>query len=168
MHVIPSFMFQPVHGYRDEEFCVRHNIRREFYEELFGATAPDDAVYNWFEAREPVRYLDELLARGDAEIWLTGLTVDLRKMRPEICALLRIKTPEWFAHHSSALADRGELIMIPTARISHGYGSMRWIRTGSPPSRHNESGRSCSPWCGRFLAGDRRSPRHRRSRWGLH
>jgi len=112
MHVIPSFMFQPEQGYRDEEFNLLHNIRREFLEELFNVKAPKDALYNWFYKRKPVQYLNEMLKTGEAELWLTGVVVNLLNLRPEICVLLRIKTPKWYADHSSDELPHGEKIDI--------------------------------------------------------
>ncbi|WKZ19457.1 MAG: hypothetical protein QY310_02590 [Candidatus Jettenia sp. CY-1] len=112
MHVIPSFMFQPEQGYRNEEFCLLHNVRREFLEELFGVKAPKGASYRWFFQHKPIQYLDKMLEAGEAEIWLTGVVVNLMNLRPEICMLLRIKTPQWYAIHSSIHTRPGERIQI--------------------------------------------------------
>lgn len=112
MHVIPSFMFQPEQGDRNEEFCLLHNIRREFLEELFHVRPPKDASYSWFFAHKPIQYLDKMFETGEAEIWLTGIIVNLFNLRPEICTLLRIKTPRWYADHTLPLAKPGEYIQI--------------------------------------------------------
>ncbi|TLD41152.1 MAG: hypothetical protein JETT_2571 [Candidatus Jettenia ecosi] len=112
MHVIPSFMFQPEQGYRNEEFCLLHNVRREFLEELFGVKAPKGASYRWFFQHKPIQYLDKMLEAGEAEIWLTGVVVNLMNLRPEICMLLRIKTLQWYAIHSSVHTRPGERIQI--------------------------------------------------------
>lgn len=111
-HVIPSFMFQPEQGYRNEEFCLLHNVRREFLEELFGVKAPKGASYRWFFQHKPIQYLDKMLEAGEAELWLTGVVVNLMNLRPEICMLLRIKTPQWYAIHSSVHTRPGERIQI--------------------------------------------------------
>lgn len=111
-HVIPSFMFQPEQGHRNEEFCLLHNVRREFLEELFKVKAPEEAPYSWFFQHKPIQYLDKMIEAGEAELWLTGVVVNLMNLRPEICMLLRIKTPQWYAIHSSTHMRPGEYIQI--------------------------------------------------------
>jgi hypothetical protein len=152
LHVIPSFMLQPVHGYRDEEFCVLHNVLREFLEELFGVSAPEDAVYDWFLEFEPIRYLDELFRTGEADVWITGVAASLRSLRPDICVLLRIKTPRWYANHrrsfqvNEEFASMDELRarneeFVPRIRISANEDDHQLLeRAGTYPSEMTSAG----------------------------
>jgi len=103
IHVIPSFMFQPEYGYPDEEFNLLYAIRKEFLEELFNAKPPPGEVqYTWFDYHPPIVDLDNMLATGQAELWYTGLIVNLLNLRPEICCVLRILDQEWFTRSSYA------------------------------------------------------------------
>jgi hypothetical protein len=101
VHVIPSFMFQPATSYLDEEFSVVHNFEREYLEELFNRAEPEESEGDWqyFYGDSRLRYLRSLIANGNATLLFTGLAVNLLNLRPEICLLLLIKDPEWYAHH---------------------------------------------------------------------
>ena len=100
LHVIPSFWFQPEQGRWPEEFCLTHNVKREFFEELFNVKAPPDVQWNWFYGRPPVIDLTEMLDEGRAELWITGICVNLLNLRPEVCALLLIRDKEWAKRNS--------------------------------------------------------------------
>jgi len=90
-------MLAPEHDAYDEEFSIRHNIRREFAEELFRLEAPKADEPIWFEQTAPVRDLDRMLAAGEAELWVTGVVVNVLTLRPEICALLLIADERWYS-----------------------------------------------------------------------
>lgn len=51
-HVVPSFIFQPVSGYLKEEYSIRHNIFREYLEEVFSVPEAEHAsgelTYDYF------------------------------------------------------------------------------------------------------------------------
>jgi hypothetical protein len=101
-HVAPSAMFQPAVGDQND-FSVVHNTYREYLEELFGLKeakkAPAVLSYDYFYNNPNLRFLRDLITRGDASFLLTGIAVDLLNLRPEICTLIRIETPEWFEKH---------------------------------------------------------------------
>jgi hypothetical protein len=94
-------MFQPATGYLDEEFSVIHNFEREYLEELFNRPEPEETEGDWqyFYGDSRLRYLRSLIATGKAALLFTGLAVNLLNLRPEICLLLLIKDPQWYAHH---------------------------------------------------------------------
>ncbi|MGD0339011.1 MAG: hypothetical protein ABSB78_09500 [Bacteroidota bacterium] len=100
---VPSFMFQPATSYLDDEFSVTHNIYREYLEEIFDRPEPeekeDDSHYFYGDMR--LTFLLELIKRNKAQVFLTGIAVDLLNLRPEICTLLLIRTPDWHEFHSS-------------------------------------------------------------------
>lgn len=81
-HVVPSGMFDFTDARRD--YHVQAKLHEEYAEELFGTVDP------------ALEYLDALLRTGDAQLFFTGVAMDLLNLRPEICTLLVIHTPEWF------------------------------------------------------------------------
>jgi len=97
-HVLPAFIFQPSdeHGHFPEEWSVEHQVYREYLEELFGMdeVAPDR--YDYFYEHPAMQHLQNLIAAGEAELYLTGIAINLLTLRPEICVLLLIHTPEWY------------------------------------------------------------------------
>lgn len=99
LHVLPSAMFQPEYGYIDEEYSVQHNNFREYLEEVFGKKElehPSGALtYNYFYSAPELQVLRQLLSDKRAELILTGYTMNLLNLRPEICSLLLIHDPEW-------------------------------------------------------------------------
>lgn len=98
LHVIPSFMFQPATVNIPEEFSVQHNIFREYLEELFSRPEPEDTEgdYRYFYGDPRLKYLRALISAGEARLLLTGVAVNLLNLRPEICTLLLIRSPEWY------------------------------------------------------------------------
>ena len=102
-HVIPSGMFQPSTRFLTEEFSLTHNISREYLEELFDYPEPTEASQDWryFYQDPRLVYLQSLLETHQAELYLTGIAIDLLNLRPEICTLLLIRSPEWYQHHTN-------------------------------------------------------------------
>ena len=101
LHVVPSFMFQPTTPQVAEEFTLTHHIFREYLEELFSRpeAAHDETDWRYFYADPRLLYLRELLASGGAELHLTGIEVPLLNLRQEICAVLLIRSEEWYERH---------------------------------------------------------------------
>jgi hypothetical protein len=101
LHVVPSFMFQPVLGHFREEYSVKHNIFREYLEEVIGKgelERPSEQGFygfDFFYENPNLLYLRELEERGDAKFFFTGVAINLLNLRPEICTLLVITNPEW-------------------------------------------------------------------------
>ena len=99
LHVIPSFMFQPLTSYYKKEFSIQHNIFREYLEEIFDYKELErpskrypESFYNFPE----LKYLVSFLATGEAKILTTGVSVNLLNLRPEICTLLLVESPEYY------------------------------------------------------------------------
>jgi len=136
-HVAPSCMFQPVAGDALNEYSIVHNVYREYLEELFRVPetveAPAVLSYDYFYDNSNLKFLRHLLELGDAALLCTGVSVNLLNLRPEICMLLHIDTPEWFRkHHSGGDGlSRAELNGEFTRGIS--TKPVSWIRRGSPP-----------------------------------
>lgn len=109
-HSVPSLMMQPVSVDHQGEYSILHNIFREYLEEVFDhpemehlAEVSDPKA---FYQHPDLQYLQQLIDRGDAQLELSGMVVDLFKLRPEICAVLIIDTPEWIENH---LSEKNEL-----------------------------------------------------------
>ena len=98
LHVIPGFMFQPTTDHMDYEYSVTHNIYREYLEELFNFPEQIEKRLhpNHFYSDKRLQYLKSLIAKGEAKLYFTGVTINLLNLRPEICTLLYITTPEWY------------------------------------------------------------------------
>ncbi len=101
-HVIPSFMFQPATEYFDEELSITHNIYREYLEELFNRPEPEAGDWRYFYDDPTLLFLQRLLNIGEAELYLSGVAVNLLNLRPEICTVLLIRSPEWHRFHRQA------------------------------------------------------------------
>jgi hypothetical protein len=109
LHVLPSFMFQPIigtySGDRKTEFQIRrHQIEREYLEEVFhyeeakGITTTPEK-FEWYADKPELKYIRFLIDQNDAELLFTGITINLFNLRPEICTLLLIKTRDWYNNH---------------------------------------------------------------------
>jgi hypothetical protein len=111
-HVIPSCMFQPVTTHVWEEFSLTHTFYREYLEELCGRDEVADGTSvlpDYFQRDPNYLYLKGLIDGGEATLTLSGVVVNPLNLRPEVCLLLCIATPEWFASHA---VGRGELSHI--------------------------------------------------------
>ena len=98
---IPSGMFQPLMGHVQEEYSIRHSILREYLEEAFDMPeGSGEESHNYFYKDPRLRRLTSMLGTGQAALFLTGVSVDLLTLRPEICTLLWIKSSDWFSYHS--------------------------------------------------------------------
>ena len=47
-------------------------------------------------------FLKELLQAGKAQMFFTGVAVNLLNLRPEVCLLLHIEDGNWWKHHSQS------------------------------------------------------------------
>ena len=117
IHVAPSGMFQPIWDWQHptdamaspnygQEWNLRNHILREVSEELFGrevdkalaAKPPEtpDVIFGYPE----IQYLNSLLDSGGANIFVTGVLVNLLNLRPEVTTVLVIYDPKWYECHS--------------------------------------------------------------------
>lgn len=105
LHIIPSFMFQPVVRCYEDEYSIRHNIYREYLEELFGRRdldRPSEKLsHNFFYEDPNLQYLEKLEKEGSARFFFTGISINLLNLRPEIHTLLLITDPEWISNQGS-------------------------------------------------------------------
>lgn len=107
-HVLPAMMFQPSSPNFDNaaEWSIRLQVMREVLEELFNMPenrAPER--WDFFYEHPAYVYLQDLMAQGKAHLYLSGLTLNLVTLRPEITTLLLIQEPEWFERITAADSD---------------------------------------------------------------
>lgn len=103
LHVAPAGMFAP---FSDDpldvpgDYSVRWNILREFVEELYGnkkAEGPESHFDRLdLSSEPPVQRLESLFAASPGSgLYLTGMSVNLLTLQPEVCLLLFIDDPDW-------------------------------------------------------------------------
>jgi hypothetical protein len=61
--------------------------------------------------------LQNLLNDNEADLYLTGITVNLLNLRPEVCLLLLIRTEDWYLHHSQNPSDELRFKLNPEYAI---------------------------------------------------
>jgi hypothetical protein len=123
-HVAPAFVFQPSgpETFYADEWSVRHQVCREFGEELFAMPeftnwdSPASARY--FYDHPGVNDLRAMLDDGRAELHLMGIAVNLLSTRPEICVLLLIRDAGWYTRSEEMLkaalfTERQETLYVP-------------------------------------------------------
>jgi hypothetical protein len=79
VHVIPSFTFQPVTEFVEDEFKISHNVFREYLEEIFDEPEPQmgtQAAYNYFYNDPRLQDLHTLIGSQQAELLFTGIALD--------------------------------------------------------------------------------------------
>jgi hypothetical protein len=146
-HVFPSGMFQaPCKDY-DTEFSLLHCVLWEFLEELFDVPDPPDrrAHTKWFYGYQPVSELRELLDRGAAQLWFTGIAINMASLRPEVLLTLYISDEGWARRHETG--ERGAHVFrfskeIATAGEMKGVGPIlqRPILLPSPDELFKQCG----------------------------
>jgi hypothetical protein len=109
-HVVPAFVYQPSGppGFYADDWSIRHQVAREFGEELFGMPEyvdwqPQPETATYFYDHPPVAELKAMLAEGRAELHLTGVAFNLLSLRPEVCALLIIHDEDWYLRRRQTL-----------------------------------------------------------------
>ena len=99
-HVLPAMMFNPTTSdfCNPQEWSIRHQVLREALEEMFNMpeeTAPER--WDYFYRHPALLYLQSLMDAGKAQLYLTGVIINLLTLRPEISTLLLIRDPAWYA-----------------------------------------------------------------------
>ena len=139
-HIVPAFVFQPSgpDTFYAAEWSVKHQIIREFGEELFAMPEFDQwnddnpvgalreaplQSANYFYNQPPVANLRAMLADGHAELFLTGVAFNLLSCRPEICTLLVIHDADWYPQSEKLLqkaltTERQETRYIPIESLA--------------------------------------------------
>lgn len=108
-HVIPSCSFQPELSIRDD-WNIEHCVIKEFCEELYGeevdgSRREHDYIYR---TSDIARSLREALKIGDAELLHSGVVLDLMTFCSDICCVLFIHDPDWFARRSKPFGTNWE------------------------------------------------------------
>ena len=136
-HVVPSFIFQPVvaptpHNL-EVEWSVRHNIYREYLEELFRVPEAEHAMGavdpRYFYGHPNLRYLQQLFASGAADLKGVAFVFNLLNHRPELCTLLLIRDEAWYEDQSfprhSATAGSLQYLNLNDEFMDHEHRSAR-------------------------------------------
>jgi len=105
-HVYPSAMFQAPCCDYETEFSLIHLALWEYVEELFDVPDPKDRRSDpkWFYSLDSVRELMNMIREETAQLWLTGIALNMSSLRPEVLMLLCISDKEWFSRHQTGEA----------------------------------------------------------------
>lgn len=97
-HLLPAFIFQPMgETVKEGEWSLKHHVQREWLEELFAMPeerSPEQIDY--FRSHPALLDLHRMMAHGDAALYLTGVSMNLLTLRPEINFLLLIHEAAWY------------------------------------------------------------------------
>lgn len=108
LHLLPAFIFQPIdENNAREEWTFKHHLYREYLEELVGMEE-GDAMMHSHPALKDLKSMEE---DGRAEIRLTGVTMNLLTLRPEISTVLVIHDASWWEIMQSG--ERGYALNTP-------------------------------------------------------
>ena len=108
-HVMPAFVFQPSEpeAFYQHEWSMKHQIIREFGEELFGmpeyADWDDPQEYDYFYSHPSIIDLQAMLNDKRASMHFSGIAYNLLSLRAEICSLLIIHDADWYTRSQNAL-----------------------------------------------------------------
>jgi hypothetical protein len=107
-HVLPAMMFGPTTAdFADpREWSIKHQVLREVLEELFNMPeARNPQTWDFFYQHPALVYLQSLLDTGRANLYLTGIIINLLTLRPEISTLLLIRDPAWYKRITAQDSD---------------------------------------------------------------
>lgn len=126
LHVIPSGMFQKLYNFKDDFNDIKENLYKEYAEELFGISHKPKkgkgrpiSIHQDNESKEPIADLKRSIIKGEASLEITGLAVDLLSLRPEICMLLYIKSPDWWEKHRNHIETNQEAKQVRRVTYSN-------------------------------------------------
>lgn len=127
-HLLPAFIFQPLHAeVRAEEWSIVYHIWREYLEELFGMPEHSEG----WQTHRAYQDIQERIAQGSASLHLTGITTNLMTLRPEVCGVLVIDGADWYERittpgsdmplnaHAEAQGGHLHLVSIETDEALH-------------------------------------------------
>jgi hypothetical protein len=117
LHLLPAFIFQPMSDKPAEEWSFKHHLYREYLEELFGMEEGSVGM----ASHPALADLQAMEADGRAFMRLTGITISLLTLRPEISAILLLKDELWWedaqtgkrSYSFNTPETRGNLLLIP-------------------------------------------------------
>lgn len=158
-HVIPALMFQPIGNnpmYYADELNIQWQILRELAEELFGvkefgADVHSDRLYEQVMQQPEIAHINTLLKNGEAEFHVTGLYLDLFRLRPEILTTLIIHNSEWFDVHLPAGRVLGNWEIAP-----QGVLALRMTEQDFLKALQGGAGYLCAPGAAAYIEGYRK------------
>lgn len=110
LHLLPAFIFQPMgETMQAHEWSIKYHLYREYLEELFGMPEGDSDM----NSHPALLNLQKMETEGCAEIRLTGVTMNLLTLRPEISITLVIHDVGWWRRVQSG-SDGYQLDMPET------------------------------------------------------
>ena len=107
-HVLPAMMFQPTTPdvRYPQERSIKHQIMREVLEEMFNMPEENNPErWDFFYDHPAMVYLQSLMDAGRAQLYVTGIILNLLTLRPEVSTLLLIHDPEWYARITATDSD---------------------------------------------------------------
>ena len=116
-HVIPSFMFEPfTASYVDrvKELDLEYQVLREFGEEVLGIKDLSRSVMHWktvygmIESNVALKTLRSLLRSKHAVLRVTGLWLDLLRLRPEVTCTLIVDDVDYLKSHMTRFTGSWE------------------------------------------------------------
>lgn len=156
MHVIPSSMFQPLtknpFKYTQDKSVLNH-VLKELSEEIFKTDDFESEVHSDYTYKEVLnidhnKSILDLLETGGAEFHITGLWLDMFRLRPEITCTLIIHDKSW-----------AEKYMTDTQRLGNWEVEKGCLHdTGMVTDNHKmilkrQGGFMCAPGLAGFISG---------------
>ncbi len=124
LHVIPACMFQAELGNINAEWNLEFCIAKEYSEELFRCEIDprrEDPNYIYTEWKS-ASALKQALESGQCEILHSGVIFNLMHLLPEICCVLLVRDPDWFAVQFRERATNWEY--VPLSEMLHNDGAV--------------------------------------------
>lgn len=158
LHVLPSFMFQPVSLNRlrfAEELSVKSKVFQELAEEVFKydelePDGHDRFIQKKINSKPEIVRLRRLLDEGRAKFHITGLWLDMYRLRPEITSVLVIKDKSWFEEFFTPKTKVGnwEILKFGVLNYATDSHSYEGLLSGA-------AGRLCAPGAAALVTGMR-------------
>lgn len=158
LHVLPSFMFQPITKNRikyAKELSVQLKVMQELAEEVFNHDEIESDGHDRF-LQEKILGLPEnerivqMLKTGDAEFHHTGLWLDMYRLRPEVTSVLIIKDKSWFEEFITANKTMGNWELVSGAVFDYSADSDNYESLLA-----GDGGRLCAPGAAALISGMR-------------
>lgn len=158
LHVLPSFMFQPISKNRlkyAKELSVKSKVFQELAEEVFQydeieSDGHDKFLQKKINSKPEIARLRTLLSEGKAEFHLTGLWLDMYRLRPEITSVLVIKDKSWFEEFFSPRTKVGNWEILECGVLDYTTDSQSYEGLLS-----GDGGRLCAPGAAALINGMR-------------
>lgn len=164
MHVIPSAMYQPIANHPlnyYKELNPLDHVLRELAEEVFNVPEFDSSVHTDYlltQIHQTPQNADilKLFKSNNAEFKVTGLYLDLYRLRPEILTTIIIHDESWFNDHFSPTTQLGNWEVVKNNVIA--------VEMNSDFYNHivtQENGSMCAPGMACYIKGYEYFQKHR-------